>query len=527
MNEITSTNLSSLKAWEDIKNDTALFSKFETEILPSYMNSCRWFAGKARVQQYFKIASALEIPIKDSIALLCIVEVGYDNQEIERYLLPVSFIEAAQSNAIAPVGIISLAYINEKRGFVIDALYDERFQQALFYQISHAESVYQQEGKLDFVRGKGLSGEDINAPISSKALTLSSSNSAMVFGEKYFLKLYRKLFKETNPEVEMIEFLTEHSDFAFIPAFAGSVTWQQEGESEITLGMMQRMVDNQADTWEMTGNQLTDFVTAFVDKTFAIKEEVFNQVELLAQRTAEMHLALYAPDAEPMFATQKFDDTYRRFIHKRLCDLLDRRYHLLIEKYTSITDPVTRKLAWDFMEAKELIDEFADQILTKDLESLRIRIHGDYHLGQVLATSNDYIIIDFEGEPESSITDRKIMHSPLKDVAGMIRSYHYAISAKMLNSSETADMDAFRVQTAADRWYRLIMQTYLEKYLETFGHPHPLFKNNNEINFLLLIYLLEKAVYELGYEISYRPDWVKIPLKGIVNVIREIEKMKM
>jgi maltose alpha-D-glucosyltransferase/alpha-amylase len=90
----------------------------------------------------------------------------------------------------------------------------------------------------------------------------------------------------------MIEFLTEHSDFAFIPAFAGSVTWQQEGESEITLGMMQRMVDNQADTWEMTGNQLTDFVTAFVDKTFAIKEEVFNQVELLAQRTAEMHLAL-------------------------------------------------------------------------------------------------------------------------------------------------------------------------------------------------------------------------------------------
>jgi maltose alpha-D-glucosyltransferase/alpha-amylase len=397
----------------------------------------------------------------------------------------------------------------------------------LFYQISHAESVYQQEGKVDFVRGKGLSGEDINAPISSKALTLSSSNSAMVFGEKYFLKLYRKLFKETNPEVEMIEFLTEHSDFAFIPAFAGSITWQQESESEITLGMMQRMVDNQADTWEMTGNQLTDFVTAFVDKTFAIKEDVFSQVELLAQRTAEMHLALYAPDAEPMFATQKFDDTYRQFIHKRLCDLLDRRYNLLIEKYTSITDPVTRKLAWDFMEAKELIDEFADQILTKDLDSLRISIHGDYHLGQVLATGNDYIIIDFEGEPESSITDRKIMHSPLKDVAGMIRSYHYAISAKMLNSSETADMDAFRVQTAADRWYRLIMQTYLEKYLETFGHPHPLFKNNNETNFLLLIYLLEKAVYELGYEISYRPDWVKIPLKGIVNVIREIEKMKM
>jgi maltose alpha-D-glucosyltransferase/alpha-amylase len=125
--------------------------------------------------------------------LLCIVEVGYDNQEIERYLLPVSFIEASQSNAIAPVGIISLAYINEKRGFVIDALYDERFQQAL---LSHAESVYQQDGKVDFVRGKGLSGEDINAPITSKALTLSSSNSAMVFGENIFSNFIENSLKK-------------------------------------------------------------------------------------------------------------------------------------------------------------------------------------------------------------------------------------------------------------------------------------------------------------------------------------------
>ena len=109
----------------------------------------------------------------------------------------------------------------------------------------------------------------------------------------------------------------------------------------------------------------------------------------------------------------------------------------------------------------------------------------------------------------------------------MIRSYHYAISAKMFNDPETAKLDPVRVQIAADRWYKLIQQTYMEKYLDTFGNPHPLFKNNNEINFLMLIYLLEKAVYELGYEISYRPDWVKIPLKGIVNVIREIEKLRM
>ena len=522
------TSLTSKQAWKDIQYDTDLMHEFETSVLPPYMNTCRWFAGKARLQDKFTIKSSIEIPIKDSIALLFIVAVKYADGETENYLLPVSFIDASVSQDIAPKGIITLAYINEKRGLVVDAIYDERFQQSLFHQVAHAETINQKEnGKIDFIRGKGLSGEDIKAPISSKVLPVDSSNSAMTFGNKYFLKLYRKLFAETNPEVDMVEFITENSDFAYIPAFAGSIIWKRENKPDVTLGMMQRMVENEADSWVQTGEQLGAFVDAFTDKTFAIKESVFEQVELLAQRTAEMHLALYAPEADEMFAPEHFNDDYRQFLHRRLTDLLERRYNLLIDNYAKITDPVTQKLAWDFMEAKELIDEFAKDILTREIDSQRIRIHGDYHLGQVLATKNDYIIIDFEGEPESSITDRKIKHSPLKDVAGMIRSYHYAISAKMFNDPETAKLDPARVQTAADRWYKLIQQTYMEKYLDTFGNPHPLFKNNNEINFLMLIYLLEKAVYELGYEISYRPDWVKIPLKGIVNVIREIEKLRM
>jgi trehalose synthase-fused probable maltokinase len=528
MKQENTTSLTSKQAWKDIQNDKDLLKDFEISILPPYINTCRWFAGKARLQEKFTIKYSMEIPILDSIALLFIVEVRYNNGETENYLLPVSFIDSSHTQDIAPKGIITLAYINEKRGLVVDAIYDQRFQQALFSQLTHAKNISQQEnGRIEFHRGKGLSGEDINAPISSRVLPVDSSNSALTFGNKYFLKLYRKLFEQTNPEVDMVEFITENSDFAYIPAFAGSIVWKRDGKPDVTLGMMQRMVENEADSWVQTGEQLDSFVEAFTDKNFSIKENVFDQVELLAQRTAEMHLALYAPEADEMFAPASFNDDYRQFIHKRLSDLLEKRYNLLIDNYTKITDPVTQKLAWDFMESKELIDEFAKEILTKSIDSQRIRIHGDYHLGQVLATKNDYIIIDFEGEPESTITDRKIKHSPLKDVAGMIRSYHYAISAKMFNDSETANLDPVRVQTAADRWYKLIQQTYMEKYLDTFGKPHPLFKNNNEINFLMLIYLLEKAVYELGYEISYRPDWVKIPLKGIVNVIREIEKLRM
>ena len=143
-----------------------------------------------------------------------------------------------------------------------------------------------------------------------------------------------------------------------------------------------------------------------------------------------------------------------------------------------------------------------------------------------MASNNDLVIIDFEGEPESTIEERKIKHSPLKDVAGMIRSYHYAVSAKLFNSTETSDKNPLVLQRAADRWYKLIKDTYIEEYLNVFGSPHPLFKDNNEINYLLLFHLLEKAVYEIGYEVNYRPTWVRIPLMGIAEVLAEVEKLR-
>ena len=321
MKHENTTSLTSKQAWKDIQNDEGLLKDFEISILPPYMNTCRWFAGKARLQEKFTIKYSMEIPIKDSVALLFIVEVRYNDGETENYLLPVSFIDSSHTQDIAPKGIITLAYINEKRGLVVDAIYDERFQQALFSQLTHAKNIPQQEnGRIEFNRGKGLSGEDINAPISSRVLPVDSSNSALTFGTKYFLKLYRKLFEETNPEVDMVEFITENSDFAYIPAFAGSVVWKRDGKPDVTLGMMQRMVENEADSWVQMGEQLDSFVEAFTDKTFSIKEDVFDQVELLAQRTAEMHLALYAPEADKMFAPEPFNDDYRQFIHKRLTD---------------------------------------------------------------------------------------------------------------------------------------------------------------------------------------------------------------
>ncbi|WP_018622656.1 putative maltokinase [Spirosoma luteum] len=531
MNETNA--LTSSTAWSDSAPDTSFWSMLTQTILPPYVNTCRWFAGKARQQTGFVIKTVHTLQLSGhDVAYLAILEASYTEGVPENYLLPLSFIPDSSAETLTHIpekGRIGEITLAGQTGLLIDAIYDERFRRALFTNVYANTTIPQAGGKLVFNRGKGLEEGDGDLP--SQVLPVDSSNSAMTYGDKYFLKLYRKLFQETNPEVDMVAFLTDKSNFSHIPAFGGSIIWQQSNSADITLGMVQRMVPNDKDSWMQTGDYLNDFLYGVPERMFAIREDVFDKVELLGQRTGEMHCALYKPvrdgeASDPAFAPEPFTDEYRAFIIKRIEDLLERRYALLVDNYTKL-DPQAQRLAWVFMEAREMIENFIADFRTRPLESLRIRIHGDYHLGQVLATSTDFVMIDFEGEPESTITERKIKHSPLKDVAGMIRSYHYAVSSKLFNSSETEGLDARHLERVSDRWFSLIRSTFLDAYLDVFGAPHPLFKNNTEINFLLLIYLLEKAVYELGYEISYRPSWVKIPLKGILNVIREIEKIRL
>ena len=543
----TAPSFSSSVTWPDALNKADVWSSLAQTLLPPYVNTCRWFAGKARPQTGFAVQTVHALPLADGdVAYLLILEARYASGPPESYLLPLSFITDRASLTLSfrladvpAKGRIGDVTLGGRVGTLIDAIYDERFRQALLAGIQQNQPVAQTNGRFLFYRGKGM--EDEGSALDSQVLPVDSSNSAMTFGGKYFLKLYRKLFRETNPEVDMVRFLTDESTFSNIPAFGGSIVWQRDGteasgpsardRTDVTLGMVQRMVPNDMDSWMQTGDYLNDFLYAVPQRIFSVREDVFEQVELLAKRTGEMHCALYKPTGSLAFAPEPFTEAYRDFLIRRFEDLLERRYALLIDNYTKL-DPQAQRLAWVFMEAKEMIETFIADFRTRPLGSLRIRIHGDYHLGQVLATTtddgkSDFIVIDFEGEPESSISERKIKHSPLKDVAGMIRSYHYAVSSKLFNSVETESLDPDYLQRVSDRWFNIIRDTFLNAYFQVFGAPHPLFKNNNETNFLLLIYLLEKAVYELGYEISYRPSWVKIPLKGIIDVVREIEKIRL
>ena len=465
------------------------------------------------------------IPIENSVVYLEVLHIGYTYGDEEKYAMPVSFVtdDYPLIGQINPKAFIVRMADGDKAGFLIDAIYDFRFQAALFTNIWNSVVTPQEIGAIHYHRGKGLGATDEDMCHSCRIPDLEQSNSSLIYGDRYFFKLYRKLFREVNPEVEMLQFLTETGGFKNIPAYCGSVMLERPEIPTLTLGLMMQKVASKSDSWVATGDDLNEFLFSFVDKLFTIRDQVFEKVELLGRRTAEMHLALLKGKAIPAFAAEKFNPEYAGSLHNSLNALLKKRMALLKDNYARL-DNNARKLADDFISSEQDIEKFFAKVLRGDLSSSRIRIHGDYHLGQVLFTGADFLIIDFEGEPESTITARKIKHSPLKDVAGMIRSFHYAVCAKLYFSAETQNVNPERLQKAADRWYKLITDAYVDAYMQAMGNITGIFGSRSEMNFLLQLHLLEKAVYELGYELNGRPEWIRIPLKGIQQVLFEIEK---
>jgi hypothetical protein len=239
------------KPWVSFADDAAALTWLQDNVLNDYLLKCRWFAGKARKISFIKVQMLLTIPIEDSVAYLIILHVGYTYGDEEKYAMPVSFVpenyplfqqlnpKAFITKMISPnplsatgekrvdkrseVGVSQSAGQTNEQGFLIDAIYDFRFQSELFNNILNNISTPQKSGEISYHKGKGLSLTDEDMAHSCRIPELEQSNSSLIYGDKYFFKLYRKLFREVNPEVEMLQFLTETGGFKNIPAYCGSM----------------------------------------------------------------------------------------------------------------------------------------------------------------------------------------------------------------------------------------------------------------------------------------------------------------
>jgi trehalose synthase-fused probable maltokinase len=367
------------------------------------------------------------------------------------------------------------------------------------------------------------------------------SNSSLIFGERAILKMFRRLDPGPNPDVEIGLQLSERVGFPRVPAVLGALHYlPAEGEGT-TLAVAHRLVAHQANGWEHAIGELDRFFDRIVGATGQVPPSAEGSATTIAaadipspardamgtymqtagklgQRTAEMHLALAAEAGNAAFAPEPFVTRDLALIAAKVAD--DSRPTLAaLERHLAALPADAQGYARTVLERR---DELTDRLLSltgaHDFGK-KIRIHGDYHLGQVLWAETDFYILDFEGEPDRPLAERRAKQSPLKDVAGMIRSFGYAASAGLRAFALSHPMERERLLAWADLWQTWAAAAFLRSYLKTAGSGAFLPQDRASIDNLLRVFTLEKALYELRYELNHRPDWVSIPLSGIVELL--------
>jgi maltose alpha-D-glucosyltransferase/alpha-amylase len=355
----------------------------------------------------------------------------------------------------------------------------------------------------------------------------------MLFDNKFFLKLYRKLEDGVNPDVEITRFLTEKTDFPNVPAFVGALEYRRAKADPTVVCLLQRAVANEGDVWTLTVDALGRYFDRVLERKAdfqnetappgALLEELVGgvypeKVKLLGQRTGELHLALASRNDDPAFAPEPFNAMAQRSVYQSMRTSL-RRAFTSLEKKLSDVPAKFRSEAREVLAAEKEILAREKRLLDRRTNAAKIRIHGDYHLGQLVYTGKDFVILDFEGEPARPLSDRKMKRSVLRDVAGMMRSFQYAAYAALWQQAVRKEDVPF-LERWADLWYRQTSSMFLQSYLHTTTGAMFIPKNSDDLQVMLEAYLLDKAVYEIGYELNNRPSWVLIPIRGIKHILQ-------
>ncbi|PDW01422.1 maltose alpha-D-glucosyltransferase [Candidatus Viridilinea mediisalina] len=523
-------------------------------VLPQYMRPRRWFGSKSRKIKSVTISDTIIVPYSYGLAYLVLVSVQYIEDNSEIYLLPMAYAEGEraheilQNNRHAVIAGMRFQQSQQEPGLIYDPLVDREFCSALLELIMGRRRLRGERGGelagLGTRTLRALAGTGTN--LDPSVMRGEQSNTSINFGGRLIMKLYRKLDHGVNPDLEVSRYLTDEANFQHTPPLAGALEYTRPGQEPTTLGMLQSFVPNEGDAFGFSLDVLRSYfedvlaepdlaaptseatLTALLDAPDAPPAPYADFVaahleaaRLLAQRTAELHLAL-ARGRSPAFAPEPFSLLYQRGLFQAMRSQASATFQglrkLLPKLPDHVRDDATRLLSHE----AELTARFR-RITAGKIEAARTRIHGDYHLGQVLYTGKDYMIIDFEGEPARPISERRIKRSPLRDVAGMLRSYQYAAYSSLftrLESTTVSPEEETNLRQWADFWAFWVSAAFLNSYREA-ANGAPFMPNNRaDLETLLEIFILEKAIYEIAYEMNNRPTWLGIPLSG---VLRQLE----
>lgn len=570
------TTLAVSGKWQNVISQPESKASLES-ILSDYIYTRRWFGGKARTIQSAHITEAIAIPYKDIEAQMVWLHLDYIQGDPETYLLLLAYTEGEQAallQAEMPQAVIAKLQVEGKDspGILFDAAADKSFLSFPLDAIAQTANA----GNSHYRHYKGMAGElvakatDIFGQLRGQASYLEphlikgeQSNTSIIYGDRLILKLFRKLEEGINPDLEVGLFLGQKKQLEHFAAIAGYLEYRRPKGETMTLGILQQFIPDTRSSWEYTLDSLRDYfdivatqqanvgevplpsvslldLQAAFDRTTSDDSEgcgcptvavpghelacetiatYLNSAQLLGQRTAELHLAFASEVENPDFTPEPFTTFYQRSIYQYARNLTGRVFLLLRNRLDSLP-PDTKELAQTVLNRQEQFMGRYGLIINQKISAMRTRTHGDYHLGQVLYTGKDFIIIDFEGEPARTLSERRMKRSPLRDVAGMLQSFSYAATQALRNEIESGAIDSKHLPVMeqwAHFWYSWVSAAFLNSYLTVAAKDSFLPNTKEELQVLLDAYVLEKVVYELGYELNNRPDWVQIPLKRLLQ----------
>lgn len=489
--------------------------------LAGFLGRQRWFAGKARELAGVRVVDSTRPGDLPDGLVLSILEVRYADGGAERYAAPLPRRDEGDHAATERLaawmleGIGSGAELPTERGRIR----------------------CRPTGAFASMRGEG--------GLSPRVLSGEQSNTSVRYGDRLIAKVFRRLQPGENPEAEIGRFLTERTTFDRAPRTAGTVDYEAEGAEPSTLAIVQEFVRSDGVAWELVLAEVREFyrwveerleragksagspaeraalrLIVEHDAAHGPAEGSMRSAERLGERTAQLHRALGSSPGEPAFAPEPFEPADLDAVAAGASEQL-REVVALIGRRLGSLDEATRRVAEDMVRSSERGFARLAEFAPLREPAVKIRCHGDYHLGQVLRTGDDYFLLDFEGEPAKSLAERRRKHAPIKDVVGMLRSYDYAAFAGLFAYAEGREGCFERLEPAARGWSANAGAAFTIGYEREVwgGGLYP--ADPDDANALIDLYTLDKALYELAYELNNRPDWVRIPLRAVAGLLQE------
>jgi maltose alpha-D-glucosyltransferase/alpha-amylase len=512
----------------DGKISTALSGRegvqLERESLPLFLQNQRWFSAKDRTIASAGLQGLAELG--DGRHMLCACDVHYaDGNGAQRYFLPLSARWGEEHLAFgAPTLSYTIAKLRQgpRVGALIDGAFDPELGRLLIEALREGKTIAGRNCEIAFVPNSGP--EAFSGLGDPRPMGVEQSNLSLAFDDRLILKVYRQLRSGPQPEVEMARFLTNETDFAHMPRFLGSISCRAEGEDTV-LATAFEFVRNQGDAWDALLSALQRDIEDSeaaddADRPFAFDLDVGEQ---LGRVTAALHRALAVGTDDPAFASEPTKGADLAGWAKATQSDIGAMFDAL-ERAGGQLDDKAGEIAARLVANRKALMERVGTWSKRKPSGGRSRIHGDYHLGQVLVAHDDLIVIDFEGEPRRSLEERRSKMSPLRDVAGMLRSIDYLSAAAMRQQGELPPGLRERAEARAALWRSHTSERFLATYREAIAgnatHPDDeAFERD-----LLDLFLIQKAAYEVTYELANRPGWADIPMAGLLDLVAPQEQ---